>query len=258
MRRLDATAGVAVVVDGIYSMEGAYAPLPEIAEVCGRFDARLVVDEAHGLGVLGSTGRGAAQELGVEAQVDVITIAMSKSLASVGGAILTTGAIAEAVRSRALPYVFSAGNDPAGVGAALAALRLMMEEPERVAAVRSNSEFLRAALVAAGCPPVPGLGAVVGVGVGEELEAVRTWQDVFNHGVYSNIVTYPAVPRGSAVLRLSVMATHTEDQLLRAANVIAAAVRRKAARAGQDSVREVVVPLPRSESPQSVHSDVDL
>ncbi len=255
LRRLDPTTGVAVVVDGVYSMEGAYAPLRDIVEVCSRFGARLVVDEAHGLGVLGATGRGVAQELGVEAQVDVITIALSKTLASVGGAILTSRAIAEGLRSRALPYVFSAGNDPAAVGAALAALRVMIAQPERVAAVRNNGVFLRRALNEAGCPPLPGLGAVVGVNVGDELEAVRTWQDVFDHGVYSNVVSYPAVPQGSAMLRMSVMATHSEDQLLRAANVIAAAVRRKAVRAGQDSVREVVVPRPRSES---VHSDADL
>ena len=115
---LDPRAGVAIVVDGVYSMSGEIAPLSEIAQLCDGLGARLVVDEAHGLGVLGAAGRGAVEHAGVLDRVDAVTVAFSKSLASVGGAVMTTRAAAEGIRASALPYVFSAGNDPASVGAA--------------------------------------------------------------------------------------------------------------------------------------------
>ena len=131
---LDPRAGAVIVVDGVYSMTGEMAPLAEIAALCDRFGARLVVDEAHGLGVLGAAGRGAVEQAGVLDRVDAVTVAFSKSLASVGGAVMTSRAAADGIRASALPYVFSAANDPASVGAALAALRLLRSEPERMAA----------------------------------------------------------------------------------------------------------------------------
>ena len=126
---IDPRAGAVVVVDGVYSMTGEAAPLAEIADLCARYGARLVVDEAHGLGVLGKTGRGAAEQAGVLPRVDAVTVAFSKSLASVGGAIMTSRAAAEGIRASAMPYVFSAANDPASVGAALTALRILRSEP---------------------------------------------------------------------------------------------------------------------------------
>jgi 8-amino-7-oxononanoate synthase len=223
LEALDPRAGAVIVVDGVYSMTGELAPLAEIAGFCDSYGARLVVDEAHGLGVLGEGGRGAAEQAGVLDRVDAVTVAFSKSLASVGGAVMTSRAAADGIRASALPYVFSAANDPASVGAALAALRILRSEPERMARTRENGALLRAALADAGAPPLPGKGAVIAVPTGEEEVTATAWRTAFDAGVYCNAVAYPAVPRGRGVLRLSVMATHTEQQLRRAAEVVGAA-----------------------------------
>ena len=224
LERLDPRAGAVVAVDGVYSMTGELAPLAEIAELRDRFGARLVVDEAHGLGVLGARGRGAAEATGELGRVDAVTVALSKSLASIGGAVLTSREVADGIRASAVPYVFSAANDPAGVGAALAALRVLRTEPERRARLEENGELLRAELTACGAPPIPGRGAVIAVPTGEEEVTAAAWRGAFDDGVYVNAVAYPAVPRGRGVLRLSVMATHTPEQLRYAAQVVAAAV----------------------------------
>lgn len=225
LERLEQRAGAVVVVDGVYSMTGELAPLAGIAALCDRFSARLVVDEAHGFGVLGGGGRGAVEAAGVLDRVDAVTVALSKALASAGGAVLTSRAAADGIRASALPYVFSAAGDPASVGAALAALRILRAEPERMVRARENGELLRRALAAAGAAPLPGRGAVVAVPTGEEAVTVAAWRAAYDAGVYVNAVAYPAVPRGQGVLRLTVMATHTAEQLRAAAEIVAAAVR---------------------------------
>ncbi|WP_222268361.1 aminotransferase class I/II-fold pyridoxal phosphate-dependent enzyme [Modestobacter marinus] len=225
LARLAPDAGAVVVVDGVYSMSGESAPLAEIADLCTRYSARLVVDEAHGLGVLGERGRGAAEAAGVLDRVDAVTVAFSKSLASVGGAVMTSAAVADGIRATALPYVFSASNDPAAVAAALASLRVLRREPERMARLRENGALLRRVLTEHDVPPVPGRGAVLAVPTGEDEVTVAAWNAAHEAGVYTNAVCYPAVPRGQGVLRLAVMATHTEEQLRLAGEVVAAAVR---------------------------------
>lgn len=222
--RADPRAGVAVVVDGVYSMTGELAPLAELADICAAAGARLVVDEAHGLGVLGKEGRGAAESSGVLHRVDAVTVALSKSLASVGGAIMTSRAAAEGIRASAMPYVFSAANDPASVAAALTALRILRSEPERVATLQDNCALLRRLLTENGTPPIPGSGAVLAVPTGADQVTGPAWKAAFAAGVYTNAVTYPAVPRGHGVLRLTLMATHTPEQLRRAAAIISEAV----------------------------------
>jgi 7-keto-8-aminopelargonate synthetase-like enzyme len=231
--RVDPRAGVVVVVDGVYSMTGELAPLDQLADICATTGARLVVDEAHGLGVLGKAGRGAAEQNGVLGRVDAVTIALSKSLASVGGAIMTSRAAAEGIRVSAMPYVFSAANDPASVAAALAALRILRSEPERVARLQDNCALLRRVLTENGVAPIPGDGAVVAVPTGADEITGPAWRLAFEAGVYTNAVTYPGVPRGQGVLRLTLMATHTAEQLRLAGEIIAESV--EAARnAGHD------------------------
>ncbi|MBN1094093.1 aminotransferase class I/II-fold pyridoxal phosphate-dependent enzyme [Blastococcus sp. TML/M2B] len=168
LERLDPRAGAVVVVDGVYSMTGEIAPLRGITALCAQHGARLVVDEAHGLGVLGAGGRGAGEELGVLTDVDAVTVALSKSLASVGGAIMTSRAAADGIRASGMPYVFSAANDPASVAAALTALRILRAEPERVVRLQQNCALLRRVLADAGAGPIQGRGAVVAVPTGSE------------------------------------------------------------------------------------------
>ena len=141
-------------------------------------------------------GAGAVEQAGVLDRVDAVTVAFSKSLASVGGAVMTTRAAAEGIRASALPYVFSAANDPASVGAALAALRILRAEPERMMRTRENGALLRASLAEAGTPPIPGTGAVLAVPTGQEEATAAAWRLAFDAGVYCNAVAYPAVPRG--------------------------------------------------------------
>ncbi|HEY4605444.1 MAG TPA: pyridoxal phosphate-dependent aminotransferase family protein [Blastococcus sp.] len=224
LEAIDPRAGAVVVVDGVYSMTGEVAPLPEITDLCARYGARLVVDEAHGLGVLGKGGRGAADHLGVLPRVDAVTVALSKALASVGGAIMTSRAAADGIRASAMPYVFSAANDPASVAAALAALRILRSEPERVLRLQDNCELLRRVLSENGAAPITGEGAVIAVPTGQDEVTGAAWRLAFEAGVYTNAVAYPAVPRGRGVLRLTLMATHTDDQLRRAGEIIAEAV----------------------------------
>jgi 8-amino-7-oxononanoate synthase len=224
--RLDPEAGAVVVVDGVYSMSGEAAPLAAIAGLCGRFGARLVVDEAHGLGVLGARGRGAVEAAGVLDRVDAVTVAFSKSLASVGGAVMTSRAVADGIRATAMPYVFSAANDPAAVAAALASLRVLRREPERMQRLQDNGALLRRVLTDCGTPPAPGSGAVMAVPTGSDEATRLAWTAAHEAGVYTNAVGHPAVPRGKAVLRLAVMATHTEEQLRLAGELVAAAVQR--------------------------------
>jgi 8-amino-7-oxononanoate synthase len=223
--KLDPEAGALVAVDGVYSMSGESAPLAAIAGLCHRFSARLVVDEAHGLGVLGEHGRGAAEAAGVLDRVDAVTVAVSKSLASVGGAVMTSRAVADGIRASAMPYVFSAAGDPAAVAAALASLRVLRREPERMQRLRANGDLLRRVLTEHGAAPLPGKGAVIAVLTGDDDATRAAWAAAHEAGVYTNAVGYPAVPRGRGVLRLAVMATHTEEQLRLAGELVAEAVR---------------------------------
>ena len=170
-----------------------------------------------GSGVLGDRGRGAAEQTGVLDRVDAVTVAFSKSLASVGGAVMTSRAAADGIRASALPYVFSAANDPASVGAALAALRILRSEPERMARHPENGALLRRALAEAGAPPLPG-GARSSPSRPARRRSPRPpGGSPSTPASTCNAVAYPAVPRGRGVLRLSVMATHTAEQLRRAA-----------------------------------------
>jgi 8-amino-7-oxononanoate synthase len=186
--------------------------------------------------VLGEHGRGAAENAGALDSVDAVTVAFSKSLASVGGAVMTSRAVADGIRACALPYVFSAANDPAAVGAALAALRILRDEPERRARLQENGALLRRLLAEAGAEPVPGRGAVIAVPTGSEQTTTAAWGAAHAAGVYTNAVAYPAVPRGRGVLRLSVMATHRPEQLALAAEVVGTAVQQARAATGERAV----------------------
>jgi 8-amino-7-oxononanoate synthase len=211
--------GVLVVVDGVFSMEGDIAPLPEIADLCERHGARLMVDEAHGAGVLGARGAGTAELLGVEDRVDLRMGTFSKSLASCGGFIAGPAEVVDFLRVHARAYLFTASGVPAAVGAALAALRVLRsgDGPELLQAVLDNARALRDGLDALGLAvvapqPLPGGGDVVTpivpVLVGDDWKAVLLWRALYDAGVFVNTALHPAVPPGGALLRTSVMATH--------------------------------------------------
>ena len=210
--------GILVVVDGVFSMEGDVAPLPEIAELCARFGARLMVDEAHALGVLGARGAGTCELLGVEDRVDLRMATFSKSLASCGGVIAGDSDVIDYLRFASRPFMFTASAVPAAIGAALAAVRICRspEGPELFARVLDNARYLQAGLRELGFRVVEDadfVTPVVPVVVGDDWNAGLLWKALYDGGVFVNTALHPAVPPGGALLRTSVMATHDEATL---------------------------------------------
>jgi 8-amino-7-oxononanoate synthase len=229
--------GVLVVVDGVFSMEGDVAPLVDICELCERHGARLMVDEAHGAGVLGARGAGTAELLGVEDRVDLRMGTFSKSLAACGGFVAGPAEVISYLRIASRPFLFTASGVPAALGAALAALRIVRsdEGPALLAAVLERARYLADGLRALGYrtlsgEPVrtgPGADApvrtvatpIVPVLVGDDWQAALLWRALYDGGVFTNCALHPAVPPGGALLRTSVMATHDEATLDRALEV---------------------------------------
>jgi 8-amino-7-oxononanoate synthase len=235
--------GVLVVVDGVFSMEGDIAPLVEICELCERYGARLMVDEAHGAGVLGARGAGTAELLGVGDRVDLRMGTFSKSLASCGGFVAGPHEVIDYLRIYSRAFLFTASAVPAAVGAALAALRVVRSEdgPALLSRVLENAWRLRDGLHERGFAVVapqrldaedgmqehaPGVrgGAgehtivtpIVPILIGDDWKAALLWRALYDAGVFVNTALHPAVPPGGALLRTSVMATHDEDTIERA------------------------------------------
>ena len=219
--------GVLIVVDGVYSMEGDIAPLPEIADLAGRYGARLMVDEAHALGVLGARGAGSSELLGVEDRVDLRMATFSKSLASCGGVIAGPADVIEFLRIQSRPFLFTASGVPAAVGAALAAVKICRSDEGRelFARVLDNAAYLHRGLSELGFRVVEprlladgsqALTPVVPVEVHDDWKAAFLWKGLYDAGVFVNTALHPAVPPSGALLRTSVMATHDTATLDRA------------------------------------------
>jgi 8-amino-7-oxononanoate synthase len=222
--------GVMIVVDGVFSMEGDIAPLREIADLAERFGARLMVDEAHGVGVLGRRGAGTAELLGVEDRVDLRMGTFSKSLASCGGFLAGPTDVIEYLRIQSRSFLFTASGVPPAIGAALAALRVIRSDdgPPLLASVLQNARHLNRGLhdlgfsvvepspvrTATGVESI--LTPIVPVRVGDDWKAALLWRALYDEGVFTNVAVHPAVPLGEALLRTSVMATHDPAVLDRA------------------------------------------
>ncbi|RLC61766.1 MAG: 8-amino-7-oxononanoate synthase [Chloroflexi bacterium] len=205
-------AGKLVIVDGVFSMGGDVAPLPEIVPLCQKYGARLMVDDAHSIGVLGG-GRGTAAHFGLTAQVDLMMGTFSKSFASLGGFIAGDADVIHYIQHHARSLIFSASIPPANAAAALAALEVMQEEPERIARVNWIGERMRAEFRQLGFDVGASETPIVPVIVGDDMRTLLAWKMLYEAGVYTNPVIPPAVPPDSALLRTSYMATHTDEQL---------------------------------------------
>ena len=216
-RAQDDGGGVLVVVDGVFSMEGDVAPLPEIVELVKQHGARLMVDEAHGAGVLGARGAGASELLGVEDAVDLRMGTFSKSLASCGGFIAGSHEVVEYLRFHSRAFMFTAAAVPAAVGAAAAALKIVMSEEGRelMAQVLVNADHLRDGLRERGFKVIdhPIGTPIIPVLVEDDWKAALLWKALYEAGVYVNVAIHPAVPPKGALLRTSVMATHTRETI---------------------------------------------
>jgi len=238
-RAQDDRGGVLVVVDGVFSMEGDVAPLVEIGELCGRYGARLMVDEAHAAGVLGARGAGTAELFDVEDGVDLRMGTFSKSLAACGGFLAGPADVIDYLRISSRAFLFTASAVPAALGAALAALRIVRspEGPGLMARVEENARHLAGALAELGYQVLEGAPVrtgpshdaamemvttpIVPILVGDDWQAALLWRALYDRGVFTNCALHPAVPPSGALLRTSVMATHDNATLDRAIAVFA-------------------------------------
>ncbi len=214
LRRLGDRANQALIIaEGIYSMLGDVAPLQEIAAVKREYGGYLLVDEAHSMGVLGATGRGAAQAAGVEADVDFTVGTFSKSLGAIGGYCVSPHAELEAIRFCINAYIFTASSSPSVIASTREALRIIGEEPERRNRVWDNAHRLYDGLKALGLPVGPTASPVVAVEMEDRSRTIDCWKALMEAGVYVNLVIPPASPSTNFLLRNSVSAAHSSEQI---------------------------------------------
>ena len=226
LSNLDAERGVLVALEGVFSMDGDVVDLPAFLDVAQKFKARVMLDDAHGIGVHGRCGRGTADHYDATQRVDVIVGTFSKSLASVGGFVVGPSRVIDYIRHFGRSFLFTASLPPASVAAASAALDVLADEPEVVGRLQTNIDRYRGLLAKQGFDTAGSTTPIVPIVVGDEDKTLRLWSELLQAGLYVNAVLAPAVPRGHALLRTSVMATHTEEHLERAATILGDAARR--------------------------------
>ncbi len=218
LKSLPANAGKLLVVDGLFSMEGDIAPLPKIIPLCKQYGVRLMVDDAHAMGVLGG-GRGTAAHFGMTDDVDLIMSTFSKSFASIGGFVAGSHDVIDYIKHKARSLIFSASIPPANTATVLAALEVMREEPERVERLTENATFMREGFKALGFDTGHSETPVIPIIIGDNERTFLTWKMLFDAGVFVNPVIAPATSPGRQLLRTSYMATHTRSQLERVLEV---------------------------------------
>ncbi|MCS5565959.1 MAG: aminotransferase class I/II-fold pyridoxal phosphate-dependent enzyme [Methylococcales bacterium] len=212
LRTCSEGVGKLVIVEGVYSMGGDIAPLPEIVELCQKHNAQLMVDDAHGIGVIGE-GRGTAAHFGVSDGVDLIMGTFSKSLASLGGFIAGDAQVIHYIKHFARTMIFSASVTPPNAAAALAAVRIIREEPHRIKRLAEVSERMKKEFTDMGLDVGNTETPIVPIILGDEMTTLGMWRALFDAGIFANAVIPPAVSPNASRLRTSYMATHTDEQL---------------------------------------------
>jgi 8-amino-7-oxononanoate synthase len=218
LKSIPDTAGRLIAVDGVFSMEGDLAPVPDLVKLCQKYGARLMIDDAHGIGVTGE-GHGTAWHYGLVKEVDLVMSTFSKSFASLGGFIAGDTDVIDFIKHTARALIFSASPTPASTAAALAALKIMREEPELVIQVNKNADKMRAGFKRMGFDTGTSCTPIVPLLVGDNAKTFTAWKALFEAGVFVNPVISPAVAPGRQLLRTSYMATHTDEQLDRVLDI---------------------------------------
>ncbi|MCB0194970.1 MAG: aminotransferase class I/II-fold pyridoxal phosphate-dependent enzyme [Anaerolineae bacterium] len=213
LHQITTQSSTMVMVDGVYSMEGDIAPLPEIKTLCRQFDVPLAVDDAHALGTLGATGRGTEDHFATPGLADILSGTFSKSLASIGGWVAAERQVIEWIRFHGRSMLFSASSPPPALAAAATALHILIEEPWRVQLLRENADYWRAGLHQLGFDTGASETPIVPVVIGDDLNCLKFSHALLEAGVYVNAALHPAVPKDAALLRTSVMTTHTRQHL---------------------------------------------
>ena len=209
-----------IVVDGVFSMEGDIANVPQIVDLKRKFGARLMIDDAHGIGVMGEHGRGTAEHFGLEADADLVMGTFSKSLATVGGFVVGDSDIIDYVKHTARSLMFSAAPPPASVASVIKALEIIEREPERRARLWENTDYMKHEFTAMGFDTGESASPIIPLVVGDDMAAFRMTMRLQEEGVFVNPVVSPAVPEGRAMIRTSYMATHTREHLDRSLEAI--------------------------------------
>jgi 8-amino-7-oxononanoate synthase len=215
--------GALIASDGVFSMDGDVAPIAELVELSRRHRCRLLIDEAHGTGALGSGGRGAVAEAGLSGEVDIIVGTLGKALGGYGAYVCAGAELIDLLVNTARPFIFSTAPPPSAAAAALAALDLLETHPQLVDRLRGNAEVLRTALTQEGLDPGPSRTQIIPLLVGDAGTALDLCERALERGVFAQAIRPPTVPEGSSRLRLALMATHRAEELREAARAIAGA-----------------------------------
>lgn len=213
LEKSDPNTGKIIVSDGVFSMSGQLANVPELNKLAKEFGARLYLDDAHAIGVIGDGGRGSASVFGLNDEVDLISGTFSKSFASLGGFLVGERPVIEFIRHNSPAHIFSASMPPANAATVLKALEILQEETWRLDRLEYISDYMRKGLKDLGFNIWTSNTPIIPVVIGEMMNCFRFWKDLFEAGVYANAVVPPAVPQGQSLIRTSYSATHTDDQL---------------------------------------------
>lgn len=213
LERADPDAGKIIITDGVFSMSGTLANVPELVKLAKEFNARLYLDDAHAVGVVGDGGRGSASVFGLTDEVDLISGTFSKSFASLGGFLVGDKPVIEYIRHNSPAHIFSASMPPANVATVLKALEILQEETWRLERLEEIANYMRKELRGLGFNVWSSQSPIIPVVIGEMMDCFEFWKDLFEEGVYANAVVPPAVPRGQSLLRTSYMASHTDEHL---------------------------------------------
>ncbi len=212
---LDKNTGRLIVVDGVYSMEGDLTDLPGVVKLAKKYDSRVMVDDAHGIGVMGKNGRGTCEHFGVEDDIDLVMGTFSKSFASLGGFVAGEKKVISYIKHFARSLIFSASITPASVATVLASLKIIKNEPERREKLWGITKKMKAEFQAMGYNTGPTETPIIPLIIGTDELAFMLWRLIKDEGIFTNPVIYPAVPKGQALIRTSYSATHTDEQLER-------------------------------------------
>lgn len=215
LERESPDAGKIIVSDGVFSMSGAIARIPELVALAKEFDARLYLDDAHAIGVIGDGGRGSASVFGLLDDVDLVSGTFSKSFASLGGFLVGDKEVINFIRHQSPAHIFSASMPPANVATVLKSLEILKAEPWRLDRLKEIADYMRTELSGMGFNLLKSQTPIIPVVVGEMMQCFQFWRDLFEEGVYVNAVVPPAVPKGQSLVRTSYMATHTDEHLNR-------------------------------------------
>lgn len=213
LEKIPSGGGILIILDGVFSMEGDIALLPEIRKIADEFKARIYLDEAHALGVLGETGRGTVEHFKGTVKPDIMMCTFSKALASIGGFVAGSAQVIDYIKHFARPLIFSASMPPATIGAALKALQIIEEEPQRIHRLQAIARKMLDGFKGMGFDIGTAETPIVPLHIGDNQKTFLFWKALFERGVYVNPVIAPAVPPNGALIRTSYMAVHTDDEL---------------------------------------------